>query len=198
MARGIIKKVNSRLKFLYRQANFLDQRIKKILCSALVLCLFDYLISSWYGGVLAQMSKSLQIAQNKVIRFILGKDARYHITDDDYKALNVLNIHNIAKQLGLNHVFDVFNERGLEYLRSHLTWVSNVHQYSTRNSVHNFKVSKSTTIISGSFYYNAIRDWNSLPSETKSITNKQLFKKSVKKTSSQSNQLLNLYIFFYF
>ena len=28
MARGIIKKVNSRLKFLYRQANFLDQNIK--------------------------------------------------------------------------------------------------------------------------------------------------------------------------
>ena len=99
MARGIIKKVNSRLKFLYRQANFLDQRIKKILCSALVLCLFDYSISSWYGGVLAQMSESLQIAQNKVIRFIFGKDARYHITDDDYKALNFLNIHNRAKQL---------------------------------------------------------------------------------------------------
>ena len=87
MARGIIKKINSRLKFLYRQANFLDQRIKKILCLALVLCSFDYLISSWYGGVLAQMSKSLQIVQNKVIRFIFGKDARYHITDDDYKAL---------------------------------------------------------------------------------------------------------------
>ena len=86
----------------------------------------------WYGGVLAQMSKLLQIAQNKVIRFILGKDARYHITDDDYKALNFFNIHNRAKQHRLNHVFDVFNERGPEYLRSHFTRVSNVHQYGTR------------------------------------------------------------------
>ena len=33
MALGIIKKVNSRLNFLYRQANFLDQKSKKILCS---------------------------------------------------------------------------------------------------------------------------------------------------------------------
>ena len=180
MARGIIKKVNSRLKFLYRQANFLDQNIKKILCSALVLCLFDYSISSWYGGVLAQMSKSLQVAQNKVIRFILSKEARYHITTDDYKALNFLNIHNRAKQLRLNHVFDVFNELGPEYLRSHFTRVSSVHQYSTRNSVQNFKVPKSTTIISGSFYYNAIRDWASLPTEIKSIPNKPNFKKSVK------------------
>ena len=127
MACGIIKEVNFRQNFLYRQANFLDQRIKKILCSALVLCLFDYSISSWYGGVLAQMSKSLQIAQNKVIRFILDKDARYHITEDDYKALNFLNIHNRAKQLRLNHVFDVFNECGPEYLRSHFTGVSNVY-----------------------------------------------------------------------
>ena len=99
MARVIIKKVNFSLKLLYRQANFLDQRIKKIQCSALVLRLFNYSISSWYGGVLAQMIKSLQIAQNKVTRFILGKDARYHITDYDYKALNFLNIHNRAKQL---------------------------------------------------------------------------------------------------
>ena len=51
-------------------------------------------------------------------------------------------------------------------------------------SVQNFKVPKSTTIISGSFYYNVIPDWTSLPSETKSITNKQQFKKSVKKPSS--------------
>ena len=81
------------------------------------------------------MSKSLQVAQNKVIRFILGKDARYHITDDDYTALNFLNIHNRAKQLSLSHVFDVFNERGPKYLRSHLTRVSNVHQFSIKNSV---------------------------------------------------------------
>ena len=76
------------------------------------------------------MSKSLQVSQNKVIRFILGKDARHHITDDGYKALNFLNIHNRAKQLKLNHIFNVFNERGPEYPRSHFTRDSNVHQYT--------------------------------------------------------------------
>ena len=70
---------------------------------------------------------ALQVAQNKVIRvfffffffFFFCKDARYNITDDDYKGLNILNVHNRAKQLRLNHVFDVFNERGPEYLRSY-------------------------------------------------------------------------------
>ena len=49
---NITKKVNSRLKFLYRQANFFNHKVKKkAICSALVLCLFDYSISSWYGGI---------------------------------------------------------------------------------------------------------------------------------------------------
>jgi len=180
MARGIIKKVNSRLKFLYRQANFLDQNIKKILCTALILCLFDYSISSWYGGIHKQMSKSLQVAQNKVIRFILNKDARYHIKEDDFKNLNFLNILNRAKQLRLNHVFDIFNEAGPEYLRSHFTRISNIHQHHTRNSVQNFQIPKTTTITSGSFYYHAIHDWASLPSAIKSIPGKANFKKSLK------------------
>ena len=40
MALGIIKKVNSRLKFLFRQAQLLDLKTKK-LSLALVLCLLD-------------------------------------------------------------------------------------------------------------------------------------------------------------
>ena len=62
MASDIIKKVTSRLKFLYRQANYFDQKIKKTLCSALILCLFDYLISSWYGGLSETSRTKLQRA----------------------------------------------------------------------------------------------------------------------------------------
>ena len=180
MALSIIKKVNSRLKFLYRQARFLDQNIKKILCSALVLCLFDYSISSWYCGINKTTSKKLQVAQNKVIRFILNQNIMYHISEDDFKQLNFLNIQNRAKQLRLNHVFNIFNEIGPEYLRSNFTRVLNSHNHNTRNSVLNFVIPKKSTVISGSFYYNAIMDWSSLPSAIKSISNKSAFKKSVR------------------
>ena len=180
MALSIIKKVNSRLKFLYRQARFLDQNIKKLLCSALVLCLFDYSISSWYCGINKTTSKKLQVAQNKVIRFILNQNIMYHISEDDFKQLNFLNIQNRAKQLRLNHVFNIFNEIGPEYLRSNFTRVLNSHNHNTRNSVQNFLIPKKSTVISGSFYYNAIMDWSSLPSAIKSISNKSAFKKSVR------------------
>ena len=48
---NIIKKVNSRLKFLYwmyRQANCLSETSRKTLSMALVQCHFDYSCSSWY------------------------------------------------------------------------------------------------------------------------------------------------------
>ena len=73
MASDIIKKVNSSLKFLYRQSNYFDQRFNKTLCSALILCVFDNSISSWYGGLSETTRTKLQHAQNKVIRFILSR-----------------------------------------------------------------------------------------------------------------------------
>ena len=96
------------------------------------------------------------------------------------KRLNFLDIQNRAKQLRLNHVFNIFNEIGPEYLRSNFTRVLNSHNHNTRNSVQNFVIPKQSTVISGSFYYNAIMDWSSLPSAIKSISNISAFKKSVR------------------
>ena len=80
-----------------------------------------------------------------------------HIREEDFCSLNFLNIRNRAKQLRLNHVFNIFNEIGPEYLRSNFTRVSDIHHYRTRHSVQqNFQVQKTTTIISGSFYQNTI------------------------------------------
>ena len=45
---SIINKVNSRLKFLYRNAMYLDARSRMTLTTALIQCYFDYSCSSWY------------------------------------------------------------------------------------------------------------------------------------------------------
>ena len=44
---NILKKGNSRLTFLYRQAKYLNTRSRKLLTSALILCHFDYACSAW-------------------------------------------------------------------------------------------------------------------------------------------------------
>ena len=44
---NIVKKVNGRLKFLYRQCNFLEEKLWKFICSAFIQCHIDYACSSW-------------------------------------------------------------------------------------------------------------------------------------------------------
>lgn len=176
----IIKKVNSRLSFLYRQANYLNQKTKRTLCSALIFCLFDYSISSWYGGISKRLEQKLQIAQNKVIRFILSKGPRYHISHSDFKNLGILNIQSRAGQLRLNHMFNIFHKIAPNYMQENFNRISMVHHYNTRGSVYNLQVPRVNSISSGSFTFNGIKDWNKLPNTIKEISHKNRFKQAIK------------------
>ena len=79
-----------------------------MLCSALVLCLFDYSISSWYCGINKTTSKKLQVAQNKVIRLILNQNNMYHISEDDFKQLNFLGYPKQSKTTQVEPCFQYF------------------------------------------------------------------------------------------
>ena len=76
---NIVQTVNARLKFLYRQCSFLDGKLRKSICSALIQCHLDYACSSWYAGLSKTLKKKLQIAQNKAVRFIKYLGPRTHI-----------------------------------------------------------------------------------------------------------------------
>ena len=56
---NILKKSSGRLKFLYRYADLLNTNSRKILCSALIQCHFDYSSSSWYSGINKTLKKKL-------------------------------------------------------------------------------------------------------------------------------------------
>ena len=79
IVKEIIKKANTRLKFLYRHKNLLNFQCRKTLCSALIQCHFDYSCSSWYPGINKGLKDKLQITQNKVTIFILNYDSRTHV-----------------------------------------------------------------------------------------------------------------------
>ena len=49
IARDILKKVGARLAFLYRHAHILKEKSRKTLSTALILCQYDYVCSSWYS-----------------------------------------------------------------------------------------------------------------------------------------------------
>ena len=76
MVNGIIQKVNSRLKFLYRQSKCLNAKTRKTLSSALIMYHFDYACSAWYSGLNKRLKNKLQVAQNKIVSFIKQKTPR--------------------------------------------------------------------------------------------------------------------------
>ena len=51
MAIHVINKVNSRLRFLYRQNKFLDIPLRRLLCNAMTQPFFDYACNAWYPNL---------------------------------------------------------------------------------------------------------------------------------------------------
>jgi len=81
MVKFISQKVNSRLKFLYRKRNFLNELTKKLLVSSLIQCHFDYAWSFWFHCLTNKLEKNkLQVTQNNMIRFVLSLEQRSHIS----------------------------------------------------------------------------------------------------------------------
>ena len=76
MAQSVVKKSNSRLKFLYRKSEYLTQHTKKLLVMSFIQCHFDYACSVWYNGLTQFWRNKLQLTQNKLIRFVLNLYSR--------------------------------------------------------------------------------------------------------------------------
>lgn len=99
---GIIQKVNARIKFLYRNASYLNAQSRKILCSALIPCYFEYACSSWCCGLNKQLKHRLQVTKNKVVRFVLNLGPRESISGSILDYLNMLRVKDRVVQLRFN------------------------------------------------------------------------------------------------
>ena len=79
MATRILSKINGRLRFLYRKQHFLDFSLRRLLANALIQPHFDYASSAWFPLLNERLTKRIQTAQNKCIRFCLSLNNRGHI-----------------------------------------------------------------------------------------------------------------------
>ena len=187
---SIVQKVNGRLKFLYRQCNFLEEKLRKSICSALIQCHIDYACSSWYSGLNKQLKKKLQICQNKTVRFIKNLGPRSHIGFLELNSLNMLNVDFRVKQLRLSHVHKIFNGTGPSYLSEQFIKVSDVHHHFTRGSTENFIVPSVNGVAATTFYYSGIKDWNSLPWDVKQKCTFNGFKSAARQYLRSQLQLM--------
>ena len=175
----IIKKCNTRLKFLYRYNDMLNLEVRKTLCTALVQCSFDYSCCSWYPGINETFRKKLQVMQNKMIRFILKLDNRAHIGNDELIRAVFLSVSDRIKQLKLGHVFKIWNKTCPSYLTENFSRLNeNTDRSETRSYAYNFQVPRISTT---TFAYTAIKEWNCLSNKIKDNKGEQSFKENVKK-----------------
>ena len=108
MAHGVIRKINNRLKFLHRKDQFLNYKLRRLLCNALIQPSFDYVCSSWYVNLTKKMKLRLQATQNKCIRFCLRLGNRTHLNYSDFKKINWLPVEERVFQCISAHVFKFF------------------------------------------------------------------------------------------
>ena len=76
MAIHVINKVNSRLRFLYRQNRFLNFPLRRLLCNAMIQPFFDNACNAWKPNINKKLKMRLQGAQNKCTRFYLKLNGR--------------------------------------------------------------------------------------------------------------------------
>ena len=67
----VLKNINTKINFLWRQGNHLNYSSRRLLCNALIQRHFDYGCPSWYPLLSKALKAKLQLAQNKCIHFCL-------------------------------------------------------------------------------------------------------------------------------
>ena len=116
MALKTIKKINQKLKFLYRKNRFLTPELRRLLCNAIIQPHFDYACSAWYPNLTQKLKKKLQVMQNKCIRFCLQLDKMSTISHKEFKDLNWLQVINRFEQCVISIVFKFINGNCPYYL----------------------------------------------------------------------------------
>ena len=177
----ISKKVNSRLRFLYRYKDYLNKESRKTLCTALIQCHFDYSCSSWFPGINKGLSDKLQVLQNRMVRFILNLNNRHHIGCKELKEAGFLKVTERVKQLKLGHIFRIKNKTCPSYMNTNFDLLSeNENRCSTRSYEFNFFLPGIGPQGMKTFFYTGIKDWNALPNNIKEIINEDRFKEKIK------------------
>ena len=98
MARMVLKKVNGKKKFLYRQSRYLSYPLKRMLCNTLIQPHYDLACCSWYPNLSMSLKTKLQSTQNSCIRYCLGLKDRSHIGKTNLKKKICLPVSNMIDQ----------------------------------------------------------------------------------------------------
>ena len=180
MALKVVKKINGKLKFLYRKNIFLTLEQRRMLCNALIQPHFDYACTAWYPNFTEKNKKKIQIMQNKCIQFCLRLNKMLHISLAEFRSINWLPTKERVHQCINAISFKFVNKNCPFYLNEIFEFAPHC-RIDTRNSLaklkHPFRKTntgqKTLSCIGPSL-------WNNLPETIKKTNNLNTFKHNVK------------------
>ena len=105
MASKVLKEINAKLKFLYRQSRYLTHAYKRLLCNTLIQPHFDYGCSFWFPLLKKNLKMQSQKPQNKCISFCLNFPPRSHIDPSHFKKRDWLPASDRVEYCIANTVF---------------------------------------------------------------------------------------------
>ena len=124
MAYKTIKKINSRLNYLFRKKHFLTTSLRRLLCNALIQPHFDYACTAWYPNLCKKLKNKIQTTQNKCVRFCLNLDKMAHISQNEFEKSNWLPISDRINQCIFSTTFKFVNDMGPNYLNEVFQWTA--------------------------------------------------------------------------
>ena len=130
MAMKSFRKVNTKLKCLYRQNEFLNSKLRRFLCNSLIHPHFDCACISLYPLSSHKMSKKLQITRNKCVLFLKKLNSRWHSGAKKFQEINWLPKKRVAQRVATN-VFKYCKETSPFYVNE--LFVPTRDTYNTRS-----------------------------------------------------------------
>ena len=177
----VIKKCAGRISFLYRHADVLNFKCRKLVCSALIMPYMNYCSSSWYTGLSAKLRGKLDVLQRRMVRFVFSLAPRSHVGTEKLRELCWLSVKDTVRFFKLQHVFKIRFGLAPDYLTTGFQPITSSHSHLTRGSGFNFRVSRDLARCQSNFAYTAITDWNSLPTHLKKCECLPSFRSRLKK-----------------
>lgn len=182
MAVQVHSKVCNRIKFLGRQAAYLDTQTLKMLAGALVQTHFDYAATFWYSGSTKRVKIKLQTAQNKLCRIILCLHPQMHLNTNHFREIGFLKVDKRVIFLKLMMVYKILQRNVPKYLCDYYVFIRDIHSFSTRSRINNIYLCRYKSLNGkNSFLYSSAVAWNELPDCLKQIQEEGLFRREVKK-----------------
>ena len=180
MAIHVINKINSRLRFLYRQNRYLSFPLRRLLCNAMIRPFFDYASNAWYPNINKKLKTRLQAAQNKCIRFCLKLVDRFRLKSKEFERINWLPVQERISQCAVCNVYKFFLKHSPSYFEE-LFFPTEETAIRTRSSFQKLKIPRRKTNIGlKSLSYTGPSLWNNLNENLKRSSSINDFKHEIK------------------